>query len=85
MTFIIILLAILCVEMACAVRLIFALRADFIGSRIHIEEIVKKQSGLDPDEPQQTEEQKLAEQMMMDGINNILSYDLESLMGGEAK
>ena len=78
-------LAFLCVELACVIGHFSGLRADFKRSRIHIEEIVKNQSGQGPDEPQLTAEQERAEQMMLDGINNILSYDLESLIGGEGK
>lgn len=78
-------LAILCVELACVIGHFSGLRADFKRSRIHIEEIVKNQSGVDPDEPQITEEQEKAEQMMLDGINNIFSYDIGVALGGEGK
>ena len=84
MTYITVFLAVLCVEAAVFLSLIFALRAEFQESRTHIEAIVKNESGDDPDEPERTKEQELAERMMLDGINNILSYSLDA-NGGEGK
>lgn len=84
MTYITILLAVLCVEAAVFLGLIFKLRAEFKESRTHIEAIVKNESGVGPDEPERTKEQELAERMMLDGINNILSYSLDG-NGGEGK
>lgn len=85
MTTIEILLAFLCVEMAFAVGCFFAFLRAFKSRHIHATPAYEKLSGDDPDEPQKTEEQERAEQAMLDGINNILSYDLTAAKGGEDK
>lgn len=85
MTTIEILLTVLCVEIACAVSCFFAFLRAFRFGRIHSVPAKEKQSGVDPDEPQRTEEQERAEQAMLEGINNILSYDLSAAKGGEDK
>lgn len=85
MTTIEILLLLLCVDGACAVGCFFAFLRAFKSRHIHAAPAYEKLSGHEPDEPQKTEEQERAEQAMLDGINNILSYDLTAAKGGEDK
>ena len=85
MTFIIILLAVLCVEFGLALSLFFTRLKPVSCGCTHTQRNAENESGERPDEPQRTEEQIKAEQMMMDGINNILSYNFETAMGGDGK
>ena len=82
MTFIIILLLVLCVESFLSTSVLIALWWRFKRASTTPAEIEKTAQS---EEKQLTEEQARAEQMMLDGINNILAYDLDAAMGGEDK